>query len=82
MMSVWELPDEAEGIKVKAGRLVPFASCAAIGAASLAGMTWSPWMGLPAALFLALSVVGIRDLLQTRHSILRNYGYPAFRVDA
>jgi glutamate synthase domain-containing protein 2 len=42
-------------------------------------------MGLPAAGFLALTGVGIRDLLQTRHSILRNYpivGHARWMIEA
>lgn len=33
----------------------------------------APWLAIPLAVAGALSAVGIRDLLQTRHAILRNY---------
>lgn len=36
-------------------------------------ITWSGWFILPLALFGVLSGMGIYDLIQTRHSILRNY---------
>ena len=34
---------------------------------------WSAWIWLPFALFTALTFLGIHDLRQNRHSILRNY---------
>ncbi|MFV0245918.1 MAG: FMN-binding glutamate synthase family protein [Qingshengfaniella sp.] len=34
---------------------------------------WWGWMALPAALFLALTLLGIHDVMQDKHSILRNY---------
>ncbi len=34
---------------------------------------WRSWLWLPAVLAIALSCVGVRDLIQTRHAILRNY---------
>ena len=41
---------------------------------SLAGaVLLHPWLWLAAALFLPLSALGIRDLIRTRHAILRNY---------
>ncbi|PVH29648.1 FMN-binding glutamate synthase family protein [Pararhodobacter oceanensis] len=33
---------------------------------------WS-WLWMPALVFLALSLIGLRDMLQTRRAILRNY---------
>ena len=35
--------------------------------------TWSGWFLLPLALFAVLTGMGIYDVVQTRHSILRNY---------
>lgn len=47
----------------------------AAGVALLAGaLSWlEPWLLLPAIAAVGLLVVGLRDLSQTRHSILRNY---------
>lgn len=39
----------------------------------LAALLWSPWALVPGAIFALLAIVGTYDLLQTRHSILRNY---------
>ncbi|TMV83332.1 FMN-binding glutamate synthase family protein, partial [Thioclava sp. BHET1] len=36
-------------------------------------VAWSDWMLIPFLLFLGLSVMGIVDVIQPRHSILRNY---------
>lgn len=41
--------------------------------ASLAMIAWSPWFLFVFAIAAILSGIGIWDLLQTRHSILRNY---------
>ncbi len=35
--------------------------------------TWSAWFVLPFALFAVLSAMGVYDVVQTHHSILRNY---------
>lgn len=41
---------------------------------ALAGaVLFSPWLWLAVALFLPLSALGVRDLIQRRHAILRNY---------
>ena len=40
---------------------------------SLAMVPFGGWFWLPAAVFGALSALGLRDLMQTPHSILRNY---------
>ncbi|PRX35303.1 Glutamate synthase domain-containing protein 2 [Meinhardsimonia xiamenensis] len=40
---------------------------------SAAGLSVSPWFFLPLGLFGSLALLGIHDLVQTRHSILRNY---------
>ncbi len=34
---------------------------------------WSAWMLIPALIFAGLALLGLHDLTQTRHSILRNY---------
>lgn len=39
----------------------------------IATLSWSGWMLLPAAIFGALTLVGIYDVRQSSHSILRNY---------
>ncbi len=41
--------------------------------ASVVAAIWFPWVWLVFPVFAGLSVLGIYDLLQTRHSILRNY---------
>jgi glutamate synthase domain-containing protein 2 len=55
------------------GRYAAFVLCIAFLAVSaVSAQTW-PWAWGPAALFGALSLLGVRDLLQRRHSIQRNY---------
>ena len=44
-----------------------------LGAAALIAAIFEPWFLLPAALSLGLAVIGVRDLRQNHHSILRNY---------
>ncbi|MEM1077270.1 MAG: FMN-binding glutamate synthase family protein [Pseudomonadota bacterium] len=41
--------------------------------ASLIALAWSIWFLIPLGIFGALSALGLYDLLQKRHSILRNY---------
>ncbi|MFJ9523183.1 FMN-binding glutamate synthase family protein [Kitasatospora sp. NPDC101801] len=41
--------------------------------AVVAAAVWSPWWWLAAGPLLALAVLAVWDLLQTRHSVLRNY---------
>ncbi|MFE4633609.1 FMN-binding glutamate synthase family protein [Streptomyces sp. NPDC056773] len=56
----------------------------AVGAA-LAAVLVSPWWWAPAALLLALALVGVHDLTQRRHSVLRNYpvlGHLRFMLEA
>ncbi|WP_424933778.1 FMN-binding glutamate synthase family protein [Amaricoccus macauensis] len=36
-------------------------------------VTWSAWMWVPTVLFAALSILGVHDIFQKKHSILRNY---------
>jgi glutamate synthase domain-containing protein 2 len=38
-----------------------------------AAMFWAPWCAFPAAGFAVLAALGLHDLLQTRHSVRRNY---------
>lgn len=55
-------------------RYTVFAGVGLIALASLAGAAlYSKWLFLAAALFGALFLLGVRDVLQRRHSILRNY---------
>lgn len=41
--------------------------------ASLIALAWSSWFWIPVVAFSLLSAVGVYDLAQSRHSILRNY---------
>ncbi len=50
-----------------------FAGCAGLGVVSLLLAFWTPWFLFAAGLFLLLTLVGIYDVTQKRHSILRNY---------
>lgn len=50
-----------------------FAACAALSLLSLVALIWSPWFALPLAIFGALTVVGVYDVTQNSHAILRNY---------
>jgi len=34
---------------------------------------WTPWVLIPAAVFGALTLLGLRDIRQTRHAVLKNY---------
>src|SRR4051812_38342245 len=65
------------GLRVPAWpvRYSTLALCAAGFAAFLALWEWQQedWMAVAATAFLVLSLVGIRDVLQTHHAILRNY---------
>ncbi|MDX5463515.1 MAG: FMN-binding glutamate synthase family protein, partial [Alphaproteobacteria bacterium] len=54
-------------------RYAVFAGVCALALLSLAGLAVSAWFAIPLVLFGALSALGVRDLLQTRHAILRNY---------
>jgi len=54
-------------------RFIPFVIVVALTLLSAIGLAWSLWFLLPLALFGALSTLGMQDVLQTRHSILRNY---------
>ncbi len=50
-----------------------FALMVILAAASAAGMAWMSWFWLPLAVFGSLSGLGLYDLIQKKHAILRNY---------
>jgi glutamate synthase domain-containing protein 2 len=57
-------------------RLLPFGLCvlasvAGLTALAVMGLSW--WLGTGVVLAIALSALGLRDLLQESHAILRNY---------
>ena len=54
-------------------RFLPFAVILAGLGLSVAGLSHSTWLALPALFFAGLSLVGLYDLLQTRHTIWRNF---------
>jgi len=54
-------------------RYFAFAGVIALTVLSLFGVIWSAWFLIPAASFLALSLLGVCDVMQKSHSILRNY---------
>jgi glutamate synthase domain-containing protein 2 len=54
-------------------RYAALAGVVALTLMSLLGLIWSGWFALPLVLFGLLTAVGLRDLLQPSHSILRNY---------
>ena len=54
-------------------RLYVFTIVTALTLLCFAGMFWWTWLVVPFVLFGALTVIGIRDLRQNRHAILRNY---------
>ncbi len=55
------------------GRFSAFISSVVLALASLVGLFWSAWMLIPLLIFAALSVLGMMDVTQRSHSILRNY---------
>ncbi|MDF3415144.1 FMN-binding glutamate synthase family protein [Sulfitobacter sp. M57] len=59
------------------GSVTRFTTFALVGVLTLVSFVliflWSLWFALPFALFAALTGMGIYDVTQTRHSILRNY---------
>ncbi|QLL41303.1 FMN-binding glutamate synthase family protein [Sulfitobacter pontiacus] len=56
------------------GRFGLFATVVALfGAFAMLTALWSWWMVLPSVMFGILAVMGVYDLIQTKHSILRNY---------
>lgn len=54
-------------------RYTSFIACIALTAICLIGVMVSPVFWLPACIFAALAGIGVYDVLQTRHAILRNY---------
>ncbi|SEQ99923.1 FMN-binding glutamate synthase family protein [Thalassovita taeanensis] len=54
-------------------RYAVFAGVVGLTLLSALGLIWSAWYLLPLAAFGALAWLGLRDVTQTRHSILRNY---------
>lgn len=57
--------------------LMRFTTLALVAALSvifiIAALIWSAWLWLPALVFAALTLLGLHDVRQTHHSILRNY---------
>ncbi len=54
-------------------RYVPFLLVLGLTIAAAVNLVWSEWFALPVILFGWLSALGVYDLLQRHHSILRNY---------
>lgn len=54
-------------------RFAVFAGVGVLTVVSLIGLIWSGWYLLGVALFGALTLIGVYDVLQDRHAILRNY---------
>jgi glutamate synthase domain-containing protein 2 len=54
-------------------RYYVLAGCAALTLVALALWPLSGWFGLTAAVFAALTAIGVYDLLQRSHAVLRNY---------
>lgn len=59
--------------KTDLGRFGLFVICGILALASAIGLIWSWWMLIPFFLFAALFALGLSDLSQLDHSILRNY---------
>ncbi len=55
------------------GRFAAFALSGFLAVVSLIGLFWSVWLLIPLAFFTGLTVLGIVDVTQHSHSILRNY---------
>ena len=55
-------------------RFIPLVGASVLAFISLVLMlAWSGWFAFPLALFGVLSAMGLYDVVQTKHSILRNY---------
>lgn len=54
-------------------RYTTFAVVLGLALASAAGLIWTGWAALPLAAFGGLALLGVSDLVQSRHAILRNY---------
>ncbi|MCR9124796.1 MAG: FMN-binding glutamate synthase family protein [Rhodobacteraceae bacterium] len=55
------------------GRFATFALMALLALVSLIGLFWTGWMLVPLAIFAVLTALGVHDVTQRHHSILRNY---------
>ena len=55
------------------GRYLIFLIVTALTALSLLAAAFNPWFLIPFLIFSAFTILGIRDLVQPRHAILRNY---------
>jgi len=54
-------------------RFTTFAAVIVLALISAIAMIWSGWFVVPFAVFAGLSAVGVYDVMQTKHAILRNY---------
>jgi glutamate synthase domain-containing protein 2 len=63
----------SSGRPVRPSRYTAFGLCVVLFALSAVAIPQRPWAWTPALLFGALSLIGLHDVLQRRHSILRNY---------
>ncbi|MGF1501642.1 MAG: FMN-binding glutamate synthase family protein [Paracoccaceae bacterium] len=50
-----------------------FGAIVVLAVVSTAGLAWSDWFGIPSVAFIGLAGLGVYDLAQRRHAILRNY---------
>jgi glutamate synthase domain-containing protein 2 len=68
---------KAKLMQMKPEHMTRFVTLSAVAALALvflaASMIWTGWMLLPFAVFAALTALGLHDLRQPDHSILRNY---------
>ncbi|SHL06028.1 Glutamate synthase domain-containing protein 2 [Roseovarius marisflavi] len=55
------------------GRFAAFALSGLLAFVSLIGLFWSIWMLIPLVFFAGLTALGVLDVTQNSHSILRNY---------
>ena len=54
-------------------RFSVFIGCAVLTVLSLIGLIWSGWFWPAAIVFGALTVLGVYDVVQSKHAVLRNY---------
>ncbi|MBD3677453.1 MAG: FMN-binding glutamate synthase family protein [Rhodobacteraceae bacterium] len=54
-------------------RYTIFALVVLLAVVSAVGLAYAPWAWMPLAIFGALSALGVYDVIQRRHAILRNY---------
>ena len=54
-------------------RFTPLALCALAALGSLIGLIWTDWLLPTFVISAGLTALGIRDLIQTKHAVLRNY---------